>query len=207
MARIRAVSWLAGVCAAVAVFALPSVGLADVVVSQKTEYYQVRGKNGLELSREMLRGGRRNISLRHAIAATATRFQVQGGQVVVRDGRCVVEGVKIRLDIGYYYPKWAKSGPTSAALRRAWNTFYDELIRHEETHGRIARQGAQQMLDELRNVSSDARFRCFNFRQKANMVFNRVSRQIKQRQLAFDRKESRRTSRISQLQMALMKTE
>lgn len=192
---------------AFAVFASPVPGYAKVIVTQETTYYNVRGKSGLDLSREMLRGGRRNISLRHAVAATAARYKVEGGRVTIVDGKCVVKDVSVRLELTYYYPKWSSRGRTTNAVRQAWKAFYAELVRHEETHGRIARQGAAQMKEELLKLTSDARFRCFNFRQRADQVFNRVSRQIKQRQLAFDRKEGRTTSKISRLQVALMEAE
>ena len=205
--RLAATALLVAVLAMLALAATPSGGQAKVVVTQATNYYPVQGRSGLDLSREMLRGGKQSISLRHAVAATAARYKVEGGRVAVQDGKCVVRDVTVRLELTYFYPNWSSRGQTSGSVRRAWRAFYTELVRHEETHGQIARQGAELMKSELLKLSSDARFRCFNFRQRANQVFNRVTRQIKQRQLAFDRKEGRPSSKISKLQVALMKAE
>lgn len=185
----------------------PASAHAKVLVSESTKFYNVKGTNGLELSRQMLRGGRQNISLRHAIAATATNYSIADADVTLKGGKCVVSNVNVRLQITYYYPKWVASGRTSAAVRRNWQRFYRELLKHEGTHGAIAKQGAKQIEQKILAIKAAPFMGCADFRRKAMAAFRTETNRIRLRQNAFDRKEGSRNSRISQLQLALMRSE
>lgn len=180
---------------------------ADVVVKEETRFYPITGNNGRELSREMLRGGGQQINLRHAIAATATRFDVGEADIGVEGGRCVVKDVTVTLHITYLYPKWESRGRASKQLRAAWDRFYAELQRHERTHGRIAQEGAAELEKELKRTSGTVLFGCNDFGRFSMLRINALVHRLKQRQLAFDRRENLRTSRITQLQVALIQTD
>lgn len=179
--------------------------LADVVIAESTRYYAIQGRDGFEVSKAMLSGGARNISLRHAIAATSTRFRVGNADVAVENGRCVVKDVKIHLEIEYLYPRWDSKARASGAVRSAWDRFYTELLRHEQTHGRYAKETARMLEKELKRLKGSVALGCRDFAVKADRRFDQIAAQLKRKQLAFDASENRKTSKISKLQIALLK--
>jgi predicted secreted Zn-dependent protease len=186
-------------------FGAASDALAKVKVSEKTQYYPIEGRSGLDLGRAMLSGGKRTINLRHAIAATATEFRISDTDVKVENGRCVVRDLTVHLDIVYHYPKWAQKPRASRDVQRAWDAFYAELLVHERTHGRIARDYAQRLDRELRKVQGNVLVRCADFPQSAKRTFDGLLARLMREQAAFDQRENTKTSRISRLQTALFK--
>jgi len=183
--------------------ALPAV--ADVKISESTGYYQIRGRDGLEVSKAMLSGGARNISLRHAIAATSTRFQIGNADFAVVKGKCVIRDITVRLEIQYLYPQWATKNAASPAVRKAWDQFYVELIKHEKTHGRYAKEAVAQIERELKKIRANASAGCSDFPAKADRRFDELTNRLKAKQLAFDARENKKSSRISKLLIALLK--
>ncbi|MFZ1813902.1 MAG: DUF922 domain-containing protein [Rhizobiaceae bacterium] len=179
---------------------------AKVIVKQNTKYYSVKGLNGLEISKAMLVGGKKNINLRHAIAATATSFKFTNSKVKVDGRKCKLESIDINLSITYYYPKWQGRNQAGANVRRAWDVFYKELLRHEQTHGKIAIDFANQLEREMLKMSGNVVAGCRDFGSTAIFKLKSLSNQLKQKQAAFDRLEERSTSKISRLQIALLKS-
>lgn len=176
----------------------------EVIVKERTEYYSISGKSGAELGRAMLKGGRGTINKRHAIAATAAKYDIGDADIVVANGRCVVRDVRVTLHLTYYYPRWRGRQHARASLRKAWDQFYAELQRHEKQHGKIARDGARELEAMLKQLSGTTAFRCSDFGIFADARLTFLARRIRQRQLAFDRRENLAASRISRLQAALV---
>ena len=184
---------------------LPDVATAEIIVRESTRYYHVHGSDGFEVSRAMLSGGSRNINMRHAIAATSTKFSLGEADIGVKNGRCVVTDVEVRLEIEYLYPKWASKASASGSVRRTWDSFYAELLKHEQTHGKIAKKAASRMEKELKKLSGTVALGCRDFGRSADRRFQRIADELKREQLAFDARENRQESRISKLQIALLK--
>jgi predicted secreted Zn-dependent protease len=205
-ARLQKSHGLVAALALAAAILFPALAVAKVKVSESTRYYQVHGSDGFEVSKAMLSSGQRNINMRHAIAATSTKFSLGEAQVGVRNGRCVVEDVEVNLEIEYLYPKWASKNTASPSVRRAWDSFYAELLKHERTHGEIAKKAAKRMERELKKLSGTVALGCRDFGQFADQRFRRIAEELKREQLAFDARENRRQSRISKLQVALLKS-
>jgi predicted secreted Zn-dependent protease len=207
MRKLRYAALFLGALIASAPVLAPSAAVAKVVVKEKVKYYPVKGRDGIEVSKAMLVGGARNINMRHAIAATTTRFSISDAEVVVRDGRCVVQDVKVTLDIAYLYPKWSTMKQASPKVRKAWDAFYAELVKHERTHGEIAKKAAARIERELKKLSGTVALGCRDFGKSADQRFERISNELKQQQLAFDARENKGSSRITKLQVALLKAE
>lgn len=176
---------------------------AKIIIKEKTSYYPIKGKTGRELAEAMLVGGKRNIDLRHAIAATATSYKVGDVDIQVVNGRCKVISANVIVDIEYIYPKWTQRKGASKELRAVWDQFFRELVRHEETHGKIAKEGAKQLEREILRVSGSVPLGCRDFGAFSTLRLDAIGRQLKNRQLAFDRRENLRVSRISRLQTLL----
>jgi len=179
--------------------------MAELRVAESTQYYPVNGRNGIDLGRAMLRGGAQRINLRHAIAATTTRFDFTDPKIDVKNGRCIVKAVTVKLYITYQLPQWQARGGASPAVRRAWDAFYKELVVHEKTHGRIARDFAKIVKRELKKLSGTVAYRCRDFGRLSEGRFAALAADLKGRQAAFDRRENLPSSRISRLQTALLK--
>jgi predicted secreted Zn-dependent protease len=203
----RLLTLITGAALGLAAILVPAQASAKVVVSEKTKYYAVKGRDGLEVSKAMLVGGSRNINMHHAIAATSTRFAISDAEVGVRNGRCVVNNVKVTLDIVYLYPKWSMKNTASPKVRKAWDRFYAELLVHEQTHGRYAKAAAARIEKELKSLSGTVALGCRDFGKFADRRFNKIADDLKKQQQAFDVKENRDASKITKLQIALLKAE
>ena len=196
------------ICCIAAVIGLWPGGaaMAKIVVSEQIKYYSVSGLNGFDLGRSMLRGGKRSINLRDAIAATTTEFDFLDRVLAIENGRCVVKDVTVHLKITYQFPKWQAKARASKAVRRNWDAFYAELVRHERTHGSIAKSFVKKVEREMLRLSGTAAFGCHDFGAFSDARFNALSNQLKMQQIAFDKRENLSTSRISRLQSALLKS-
>lgn len=200
---------LVGICLAAGLLACQAPwanrAQAKIIVQEKVSYYAVKGRSGLDLGKAMVAGGAKVINLRHAIAATVSKFDFLEPKVAVENGRCIVKDVTVKLTLTYYFPKWHGKNGKSRQVRQAWDAFYQELVRHEKTHGRIARNFAGKIEAELKRLSGTVRFGCKDFGSWSNVRFNLLSRQLKAEQAAFDRREDLKTSRISRLQTTLLR--
>jgi predicted secreted Zn-dependent protease len=184
----------------------PAGALAKISVSENTSYYSVRGRTGIDLGRAMLSGGQRAIRLNHAIAATATRFSFRDPVIRIEGGRCVLKDVNVVLEIAYKYPRWEGRDQASASVRAAWDTFLAELQRHERTHGAIARSFADRIAAQMRSLHGDLAVDCRNFGDNARRKFEQLAASLKAEQAAFDAREQLASSKISQLQLRLIKS-
>ncbi|MCB1457390.1 MAG: DUF922 domain-containing protein [Nitratireductor sp.] len=179
---------------------------AEVKVTESTKYYSVNGRTGLELGKAMLVGGGKTIRLRHAIAATATKFNVTDPELVVENGRCKIRKLRVNLGLTYYYPKWSGRSKASPSVRKAWDVFYQELVKHEKTHGKIAIEYANRLEKELLRTSGTVLARCADFTAVASFRVRSLANELKRKQADFDRREGLSSSRISKLQVQLIKT-
>jgi predicted secreted Zn-dependent protease len=207
MRQTRWLSLITGAALGVAALLVPAAASAKIVVKESVKYYSVKGRDGLEVSKAMLAGGSRNINMHHAIAATSTRFSLSDAEVGIKNGRCVVNDVKVTLDIVYLYPKWSMKASAGRNVRKAWDTFYAELLKHEQTHGKIAKAAAARIEKELKSLSGTVALGCKDFGKFADRRFNKIAAELKQQQLAFDARENRDSSKITKLQIALLKAE
>ena len=197
---------IAGFAILLAMLLAPVAAPAKVVVTETTKYYKVKGKNGLEVSRAMLSGGARNINMRDAIAATSTRFDISDAKIAVKGQKCVVERVNVKLDIIYLYPQWSNKPSASAMTQKNWNAFYAELLKHERMHGTIAKNAAKRIDKELLKLSGTLANGCRDFGRFTEQRFGLIAKALKRDQLSFDAKENQKSSKITKLQVLLLKS-
>ena len=88
-------------------------------------------------------------------------------------------------------------------MRKHWANFFRELKRHEEQHGRIAKEGAAALEKEILGFNGNKIFGCRDMGSFAAFKLNRVMRKTKARQNLFDRREYSNASKISKLQRKL----
>jgi predicted secreted Zn-dependent protease len=188
------------------VFASSQAAQAKVIVSEKTKFYTIKGKDGIEITKAMLSGGARNINMRHAIAATASKFDLGDPVIAVKDGKCIVKDATVKLNLTYIYPQWPGKASASKATQAAWNAFYAELQVHERRHGTISRDAARQLEVALEKLSGTVSKGCRDFGRFAKPSLEKIAVEMKKRQDAFDLSENRKTSKITKLQIALLKS-
>lgn len=120
---------------------------AEVVVSERTEYYDVYG-NTLEQLREQLKmrafpghGGT------HASALTAVSMSWEARYDQAEDG-CRVHSHRVELELTTTLPRWPGRARAKPGLRMRWDRVADALAAHEAEHRALA-VAAAQALDRL----------------------------------------------------------
>lgn len=177
-ALVALAAWAAGVQAA----------SAAPKVTEKTEYYEISGKTGLELFYDMNRRGPRHGFLTKAIAQT--RFEHEFlGEIAHRRGVCRTVGGAFRIDITYIYPK--PRNRLEGDLARRWKKFQAHNLSHEKKHGSIARQMAGELDRMMRRFAMKDGPSC----RRAIAAMKRDAAHIMERytrlQREFDRQEHR----------------
>ncbi|MCY0095433.1 DUF922 domain-containing Zn-dependent protease [Hoeflea ulvae] len=123
----------------------PYPGVADPVISKTYSYFNISGRTGAELERELtLRGPMlEQTGTRHP---GATRIKL-GGSVKYEklDGRCRVIGTEVKLETHLTLPRWKNRASADKDTRLIWDTLSSDIKRHEERHAEIARQHARKM--------------------------------------------------------------
>lgn len=192
------------------VFAIIFVSLAasanaKVKVKTSKSYYTISGNNGKSLNYSMLKGGRKNIRLSDAIAATETKIDIGDPKIAIENGKCIVKKIDVVLHIRYTYPNWKNKKGASKTVRNSWEKFRRELVRHEENHGKIAKLGAKALEKELLKMNGNVAIKCANFGSLAAFKLRNLTRKTARAQRAFDRKEQSRFSKITKLQKDLFR--
>lgn len=189
-------------CAIVSLLLVASpVAAAPKVTVEKT-YYDIAGKSGAELLRSMDRKGPRHGFFGRAIAQT--RYEIRWNGEVVRDGGvCRLSDPTVELDITYRYPRMPETA--RGALRGRWKTFLGAVIKHEEHHGRIAREMAsetERMLKKQRPVKASS---CSNIGRDLRGRFEVIRAKHEKRQQDFDRIEHSEGGHVDAMIRALLK--
>lgn len=170
--------------------AMASVGVTHgkPIIKEKTEFYAIRGYTGVELLPDMNRRGPRHGFLRKAIAQTRYTATPRG-DLVHRDGVCRAEGAGIRLDMTFVYPKPSHRLPPD--LDRRWRIFQADNIRHEQVHGRIARQMAVELDRVLAGFSMKDRSGCWRSFRRLKAQTEAIYSRYEKMQNEFDAREHR----------------
>lgn len=124
--RFRSVVLGAGLLLAVAAPALA----AEPVVTVNTVYYEVSGRTGADLKREMKRKGP------HGFWAY-TRWYVRW-----------TAGCEVSLEINYTFPKLAKRKKVPLTVRSNWDSMLRKLTAHEENHGGHGISAAREVAEK-----------------------------------------------------------
>lgn len=171
-----------------------------VLVMART--YDITGTTGLALMQAMDHKGPKHGFMTHAIALTGytVNWDLDAGQ---DNGVCRMRRANGTLNLFYTFPRVAST--TTPALRRRWTRFFAGVRRHEETHGRIARQmmrATERSISGLR-IADDRS--CDKTRREAQRRIKATYAAYEAKQLAFDAREHRDGGRVEHLVTALIK--
>jgi predicted secreted Zn-dependent protease len=162
----------------------PAVAKSKVLVRTKT--YAIAGTTGEALLHAMDRKGPKQGFMTHAIAQT--RYTVDWELKVSRSGDgCRLDRADATLNVTYTYPQVEER--LSPAMRKRWNRFFAGVRKHEETHGRIARQMVREAERTVAGLKVADDSRCTRTRREAKRRIDAVYDAYEARQIEFDRRE------------------
>ncbi len=162
--------------------------VAKPKITEKTEYYRISGKTGRDLLRDMNRRGPRHGWLTKAIAQT--RYETRTfGDMVGENGKCRVRGGGVSMTITYIYPQPREK--LSREMARRWKFFQADNVRHEKTHGRIAREMAAALETRIKGFETSGDRRCWAAKVRLERETRAIFDAYKKKQAAFDEREHR----------------
>lgn len=171
-------------------------------VSVKTSHYSISGTNGAQLYMSMVKRGPRHGLLSRAIAQTSYKV-TWDAEVVPFNGGCRVAAARPKLSIKYTYPQ--PSQRVSPAVKRSWDRFMGGVRRHEEMHGKIARQMVDVAAKSVRGLKVANDRSCFKTRLAMKRLADTAYAEYEARQIKFDAAEHRDGGNIDRLILALIK--
>jgi predicted secreted Zn-dependent protease len=194
---------LAYSCCFLAAVAFVSPCRAGAKVSVKTTTFPISGVSGETILNELERKGPKHGFMSRAIAQT--RYTMNSDALAWRhdNGVCVVTKPSVRLDITYIYPK--VSGSMSGAMRARWQRFMAGVTKHEEVHGRLARQMAHAADKAISGLRVKDGKGCTRLHTEMKRVVNLVVADYEARQRRFDAVEHKSGGNIEGLIRKLVK--
>lgn len=190
-------------CCVLAALSCVTSARANPKVTVKTSNFSISGTSGETILAELERKGPKHGFMSRAIAQT--RYTMNSDALAWRhdNGVCAVTKPSVRLDITYIYPK--VNGGMSGEMRGRWQRFMAGVKKHEETHGRLAREMAHQAdraISELRVRDGKG---CTKLRVEMKRVVNLVVAEYEKRQRQFDAVEHKGGGNIEGLLHRLVK--
>lgn len=190
-------------CALVVVMGLMTAeAAAGVKTVVKVDTYRITGDSGEALMQAMDRKGPRHGFLTRAIAQTRYSVAWTLGWSV-EDRRCRLKSADVVLSVNYRFP--TLSGPTPAALKARWAKFMIGVRKHEETHGRIARQMAARAQKTVLKVAVDDDPSCWKAKRRVSEIVHSIYADYEARQQRFDALEHQPGGPVDKLVGALTK--
>ncbi|MFN3549569.1 MAG: DUF922 domain-containing protein [Mesorhizobium sp.] len=175
--------------ALLAVLPLATPAHAKARVTEKTEYYEISGKTGVDLLLDMNRRGPRHGFMTKAIAQTRYEARPQG-HLAHANGVCRIKDAGFTVKITYIYPKPRQ--PLDGDLARRWKLFQADNIRHEEVHGRIAKELGAEADGYVRRFAVKDGASCWKALSQFEREIKAIYARYQKKQAAFDLKEHRK---------------
>ena len=167
-------------------FWLTAPAEASIKVKTKTTTYSISGKTGEALLDAMDRSGPKHGFLTRAIAQTSytVSWDIDWRQ---RGGGCLVADAAATLSVNYNYP--AVSNALSGPLDNRWRRFMAGVRRHEETHGRIARDMVKAAERDITGLTYRNDRSCSRAQADVKLRIARTYAKYEARQESFDQVE------------------
>lgn len=169
---------------------------ADVKIRIAKDSYAIRGTTGIELLESMQKRGPRHGLLARAIAQTTYKV---GWNIDMdfADGFCRVKKADAELSLKYVYP--APKDRLDKDTRRRWQRFMKGVVKHEEEHGRIARDMVGSAQKQVLKLATRGDRSCGRTRAAVQTTVKKVYAAYEARQVAFDEQEHGGGGRVERL--------
>jgi predicted secreted Zn-dependent protease len=166
-----------------------------LIVTQ-VKHHGVEGDTGAALVAAMDRKGPRQGFMTHAIAQTVYSLSY-GVDLVGSHDACRVQDARVRLELTYIYPQPVSR--LSAGLERRWRRFMAGVRRHEEAHGRMAREMAGLAERTIRATKLEGDGHCRRMKPLLRRKVSAIYAEYDDRQNAFDRAQHRAGGHVDAL--------
>jgi predicted secreted Zn-dependent protease len=174
-------------CAAVlaisAALCLAGPADASVKVKARTTSYNISGKNGEALLDAMDRRGPKHGFLARAIAQTSYTISWDIDWREKGDS-CRIADAAATLSVTYNYP--TVSNALSGDMKRRWQRFMSGVRKHEQMHGRIAREMVNAAERRLTGLSSSNDPGCRKTQAEVKRRIAAIYAKYEARQARFD---------------------
>ncbi len=117
---------------------------ATPVVTEKYEYYQIKGESERELRAQMSQNGTKWPDGQTYDSLTTWNIHWDYDYNCGAQG-CSVEGFNSNVDITFRYPQWADPDTAPEALRNKWDGYMKNLVLHENGHRDMAVQATAEL--------------------------------------------------------------
>lgn len=114
------------------------------VVTEKYEYYEIRGASEKELRSQMCRNGCALYDGEKYDSVTTWRWKLNYGYDRAPQA-CAVDSFRVALEIEYRYPKWVRGDDAAQPLIDKWDGYMKHLIMHENGHRNLAVDAAAEL--------------------------------------------------------------
>jgi predicted secreted Zn-dependent protease len=124
----------------------PGTGNRVVVprVTEKYEYYEIKGDSEKELRNQMCRNGCALYNGETYDSVTSWRWRLNYGYDRA-PGACAVDSFRVALEITYRYPKWVRPDDAPRPLIDKWDGYMKNLMTHENGHRDLAVEAAAEL--------------------------------------------------------------
>lgn len=173
-----------------ACFVFSHAAYAKVRVTERVKYYTVGGNSGEEIMKNMIRKGPKISGLaKNALAIAEIEIEPTNLKIGLKNRRCRISNVDVRVNVKYTLPKWRGSNRASRATRNAWTRFIKTVRWHEKQHTKIAQDHANQLQRAILRLRPTSSRRCSADSFRISSKVRRMERQHRKRQIAFDKKD------------------
>ena len=114
------------------------------LVTEKYEYYEIRGNSEKELRGQMSRNGYTFNDGEKYDSVTSWRWKLDYGYDC-GPRACTADSFKVALEITYRYPKWVNTDGAPQTLVNKWDYYIKHLITHENGHRDMAVEAAAEL--------------------------------------------------------------
>lgn len=180
----------------------PGVAMAGSKVITHIRTYDIEGESGKALIEAMDKSGPKHGFLTRAIAQTS--YTVDWNfDLKAKADVCHLRAANAKLDMTYMYPR--VTTPMSSALRKRWQRFFAGVRAHEETHGRIARQGVAAGERAVADLAIANDPHCVKTQREAQRRVDAIYDEYEAKQVAFDQREHREGGHVEALVAKLVR--
>lgn len=158
-------------------------------IFRQYKYYTINGRTAAQLDKALSRSGPfLKKTGQHHPGAAEIRFDAK-----VRYGRapgkaCKVQDVYVNVHAKVSLPRWTQRRKAKPELALVWDTLYQDIRRHEESHIVIARSHASEIERQVRSLNSRAD--CVTLRADIDKITARIMAAHDKAQQQFDRVET-----------------
>jgi len=118
--------------------------IAEPLVTEKYDYYEIRGNDEKELRRQMGQNGTKWNDGETYDSATRWDINWDYGYDSAPQG-CKVDSFRTILKITFRYPKWLRTDNAPQPLADKWDDYMKKLVMHENGHRDMALEAAEKI--------------------------------------------------------------